>query len=163
MGGDKRTLTAMTTKRRGRPPISPNASAPRHRDRYLRDLEIARAVYESVLCGKPYRDGVDEFGALSDGVRKAEALGVKLTQDGVEALIERMVRDTDGPYRQSPTSLRNMLSRFKAGFCDSREATLKVGRQTRRVKVEPFVPSGDGDLASTGGPTLKIRKNPPGN
>jgi hypothetical protein len=56
-----------------------------------------------------------------------------------------------------------MLSRFKAAFSAPREATLKVGKKTLRVKVESFVPTGDGDLASTGGASLKIRKKLPGN
>lgn len=108
-----------------------SSSNPEDRERARIDLEIALMVYEAVLSGKPYRDGIDDSGALSEGVKKAKDLGINLTQDGVEVLVERILQDEESLLRTPPTQLRDTLAKLAAGFSDNKEAAVITGRRKR--------------------------------
>lgn len=152
-----------TNKKRGRPPRSRNSEKEEDRLRYQLDLEIARVVFEAVLCGKPYRDGIDDFGALTEGVKKAQTLGIQLSQDGVEALIERIVKDPDTLYNRLPTEVRSSYARLAAGFADNKVVTISSGKRIRNVSLEAYIPDSDEDRPTSIGPRLKMFKKSPGN
>jgi hypothetical protein len=154
----------MATKARGRPKRGLDSANPKDRKRYREDLEITRVVFEAVLNGKPYRDGIDIHGALSEGVKRAQYLGIKITQDGVEAIVERVIQDPEALYRSRPTLLRDNLAKLAAGFMEGKTVPVTSGSRTRFISPKPFIPESDGDRPRPLGPTLKIqKKNPPGN
>jgi hypothetical protein len=152
----------MKPKKRGRPPRSLLSKKEEDRERYLLNFEIAQVVFEAVLNGKPYRDGIDHYGALTEGVEKARALGIKLSQDGVEALIEHLRKDPESLYKTPPAALRDTLARLAAGFSQAKEVIVATGKRKRAVKVEAYIPKDSGEKTAAPTPRLKIAKKPPG-
>jgi hypothetical protein len=124
----------LKVKKRGRPKrYFLSSSNPGDRERARIDLEIALVVYEAVLSGKPYRDGINDLGALSEGVKKAKDLGIALTQDGVEVLMDRIRQDDESLLRTPPTQLRDTLAKLAAGFLPEKAVTLTAGDRTRVI------------------------------
>ena len=152
----------MRPKKRGRPPRSLLSKKDKDRERYLLNFEIARVVFEAVLNGKPYRDGIDHYGALTEGVEKARALGIKLSQDGVEALIEHLRKDPESLYKTPPTELRDTFASLAAGFSPEKEVLVAAGKRKRTVRVNAYIPEDDGEKPAPLTPRLKLAKKPPG-
>ncbi len=149
--------------KKGRPKRSLTSPKADDRSRYSKNLEIVRVVYESVLKGKPYRDGIDDSGALSDGVKKAQSLGIKLSQDGIEALVESTLKDPESLYSAPPTRLRDNLLKLKAGFSVGKRIAVRTGSRTRFVSSGEGLPEAAGDSKVLSIPAIKISKKPPGN
>ncbi len=98
---------------------------------------IANAVYAAVIGGMAYRDD-----ALVYGQRVANRLGRRVSLDGIDAIIERLIADPEALFSVPPgralRSLINVFGPFIPGL------SVKNGNQKLKYKSPaPFLPIGD--------------------
>lgn len=135
---------------RGRPPRKSDSSSESERDHFREDLLIAEAVYLAVLDGQPYRDA-----ALQEGVAKARLLGRKVTADGVEAMIERLIKDPEALINNTPRQVLESGMRLWLSVKDEHEVRFLPDPQDMEarpraivVKKTEFIPLSAGDEPS---------------